>query len=391
MTHATAAFASSDLKESRSAKYLAWGHTLFWLVMWFLMLSRYSARMDIYDKAISFGAAVMLSGMAFRWLSGSWSMLSASILALLAQVLYAGQLSYGGEKFFLKYLLASQSAISWMSVYYFLAWGAYGLGNYVKAPFAWKTARVFTWLAVTFGLTGLLVRWYESYLYGSDIGHIPISNLYEVIVVFCLFTTWMYLYFESRFKRPEIGVWLLGMMSGWVVFLLWYAMTRQAHEIQPLVPALQSYWMKIHVPANFIGYGGFTLAAMVGAVTLVSRRFVSEDASATPNLLSHDILMEWMYRSIAVGFAFFTIATILGAVWAAEAWGGYWSWDPKEVWALIVWLNYAAWLHFRLTKGSQGQYAKILSLWAVLGFFITLFAFLGVNMFLSGLHSYGKL
>jgi cytochrome c-type biogenesis protein CcsB len=181
------------------------------------------------------------------------------------------------------------------------------------------------------------------------------------------------------------------MMSAWVVFLLWYAMTRQAHEIQPLVPALQSYWMKIHVPANFIGYGGFSLAAMVGAVTLVSRRFVSEDISAEPNLLSHDILMEWMYRSIAVGFAFFTIATILGAVWAAEAWGGYWSWDPKEVWALIVWLNYAAWLHFRLTKGSQGQYAKILSLWAVLGFFITLFAFLGVNMFLSGLHSYGKL
>ena len=87
-------------------------------------------------------------------------------------------------------------------------------------------------------------------------------------------------------------------------------------------------------------------------------------------------------------FAFFTIATILGAMWAAEAWGGYWSWDPKETWALIVWLNYAAWLHMRLMKGLRGT---PLAWWAVIGLFVTLFAFLGVNMFLSGLHSYGEL
>ena len=95
-----------------------------------------------------------------------------------------------------------------------------------------------------------------------------------------------------------------------------------------------------------------------------------------------------MYKSIAVGFAFFTIATILGAFWAAEAWGGYWSWDPKETWALIVWLNYAAWLHMRLMKGLRGT---VSAWWALVGLVVTTFAFLGVNMFLSGLHSYGDL
>ena len=103
-------------------------------------------------------------------------------------------------------------------------------------------------------------------------------------------------------------------------------------------------------------------------------------------LPSLEILDDVMYKSIAVGFAFFTIATVLGALWAAEAWGGYWSWDPKETWALIVWLNYAAWLHMRLMKGLRGT---VSAWWALAGLAVTTFAFLGVNMFLSGLHSYG--
>ena len=105
-------------------------------------------------------------------------------------------------------------------------------------------------------------------------------------------------------------------------------------------------------------------------------------------LPSLEVLDDVMYKAIAVGFAVFTIATVLGALWAAEAWGGYWSWDPKETWALIVWLNYAAWLHMRMMKGLRGTVA---SWWALVGLAITTFAFLGVNMFLSGLHSYGEL
>jgi cytochrome c-type biogenesis protein CcsB len=107
--------------------------------------------------------------------------------------------------------------------------------------------------------------------------------------------------------------------------------------------------------------------------------------SRLPSLV---ILDDLTYKAIAIGFIFFTIATILGAVWAAEAWGGYWSWDPKETWALIVWLNYAGWLHLRLVKGLRGP---LLAWWSIIGLLITTFAFLGVNLFLSGLHSYGEL
>ena len=96
----------------------------------------------------------------------------------------------------------------------------------------------------------------------------------------------------------------------------------------------------------------------------------------------------WSSRLISIGFSFLTIGILSGAVWANEAWGSYWNWDPKETWALIVWLNYAAWLHLRLVKGLRGP---ILAWWALIGLLVTTFAFLGVNMFLSGLHSYGEL
>jgi cytochrome c-type biogenesis protein CcsB len=197
--------------------------------------------------------------------------------------------------------------------------------------------------------------------------------------------------------------------------------------------------MKLHVPANFIGYGTFSLAAMVSFAYLIKQQaqetrwhkltplwllgivlcvepvvFRKNPIEAISNywaiyfgvaalivggilaarrriaarLPSVEVLDDVMYKSIAIGFAFFTIATILGAFWAAEAWGGYWSWDPKETWALIVWLNYAAWLHMRLMKGLRGTVA---AWWALTGLAVTSFAFLGVNMFLSGLHSYGTL
>jgi ABC-type transport system involved in cytochrome c biogenesis permease subunit len=168
-----------------------------------------------------------------------------------------------------------------------------------------------------------------------------------------------------------------------VAFILWYTFDRGAHEIQPLVPALQSWWMKIHVPANFVGYGAFSIAAMIAIAYLLASKGILSRL-----LPPAEVMDDVMYKAIAIGFTFFTIATILGAMWAAEAWGGYWSWDPKETWALIVWLNYAAWLHMRLIKGLRGP---VLAWWAIIGLFVTTFAFIGVNMFLSGLHSYGAL
>ena len=236
------------------------------------------------------------------------------------------------------------------------------------------------------GLTGLLVRWHESYLLRPQAGHIPVSNLYEVFILFLVITALMYRYYERKFSIQRLGVFIYFFMACMVGFVLWYSLSRNAQEIQPLIPALQSWWMKLHVPANFIGYGAFGIAAMLGIAQLFAIR--SAEKGKESWLPEAEVIEEVMYKAIAVGFLFFTIATILGALWAKDAWGGYWSWDPKETWAFIVWLNYAVWLHLRLVSGWRG---KIPAWWAVIGLFVTAFAFVGVNLFMGGMHSYGGL
>ena len=343
----------------------------------------YGNYMDGYEKGILFLIAGMLCGLGWFWKPVRVLLIAVAGLSLFGISMYHGQLPRAEQAFWLKYLFSSQSAIMWMSALFVLATAAYWLGLLARSEFTCKVASSMTWSAVTMGLVGLMVRWYESYLISPDVGHIPISNLYEVFILFSIITALLYLFYEMRYQNRQMGAFVLLVISAAVGFLLWYTFGRQAYEIQPLVPALQSYWMKLHVPANFIGYGAFSLAAMIGVAYLLVSKGVL--ASRLPAL---EVLDDVMYKAIAIGFAFFTIATVLGAMWAAEAWGGYWSWDPKETWALIVWLNYAAWLHIRLVKGLRGP---MLAWWAVIGLLVTVFAFLGVNMFLSGLHSYGTL
>ncbi|WP_419685976.1 c-type cytochrome biogenesis protein CcsB [Burkholderia theae] len=346
-------------------------------------LAHYNAHMDYYDKAVMIGAVPALITLGWRWKPARLMMASIAVMSLLSIQIYQGDLARADSAFFLKYFLSSQSAILWMSALFVLATMFYWIGLLARSQTGAAIGQKLTWVAVLMGFTGLMVRWYESYLIGADVGHIPVSNLYEVFVLFSLITALLYLYYEGHYGTRALGAFVLLVISAAVGFLMWYSVARDAQQIQPLVPALQSWWMKIHVPANFIGYGSFALSAMVSVAYLMKERGVLAD-----RLPTLEVLDDVMYKSIAVGFAFFTIATILGALWAAEAWGGYWSWDPKETWALIVWLNYAAWLHMRLMKGLRGAVA---AWWALTGLLVTTFAFLGVNMFLSGLHSYGKL
>ena len=346
-------------------------------------LNRYGDFMDIYEKGILLAAVPTFVWLGWYWRPVRLLMLSIGALSLWTIAQYGGNLEMAQSRFLLKYLFSSQSAILWMSMLFFLStifhWG----GLLARTDFGSAVGSKLCWAAILMGFTGMMVRWYESYLLGADIGHIPVSNLYEVFVLFCLITALFTVFYEEKYATRQVSAFIMLIISAAVGFLLWYMSSRDAQEIQPLVPALQSWWMKIHVPANFIGYGTFALAAMVGVAYLVKSKGVFVD-----RLPSLEVLDDIMYKAIAVGFAFFTIATILGALWAADAWGGYWSWDPKETWALIVWLNYAAWLHMRLMKGLRGQIA---AWWAVIVLLVTTFAFLGVNMFLSGLHSYGEL
>ncbi len=365
----------------------------WWLLMMLaagLLFSLYGQVFDVYEIGIVIFAAVSLALLGQNWPGFRLHIAAVTGLSLIAIQLYGDSLASAESNFFLVYLLSSQSAIMWMSALYVMATVAYFIGLFARSSFIEKVGSAMTWAATTMGMVGLMVRWRESYLISHDVGHVPVSNLYEVFILFSVITALLYLFYERRFRTRALGGFVLLVISAAVGFLLWYAFDRGAADIQPLVPALQSYWMKIHVPANFVGYGAFAMAAMIGTAYLLTswaRDRQSQGVMATmmPDLV---VMEDLMYKTIALGFAFFTVATVLGALWAAEAWGGYWSWDPKETWALIVWLNYAAWLHMRMMKGWHG---RPMAWWAVIGLFVTLFAFLGVNMFLGGLHSYGEL
>ncbi len=351
------------------------------------VLARFSEHLNGYEWIIFTCLTLVLGYAGIAWSELRRLLLIVATLALFSIHLYDANLSLAEERFVLQYFLASQSAVMWMSFLFVLATLSYFLALFSGAAFPAATGTWLTWSGAGMGLTGMLVRWYESYLISPEVGHIPVSNLYEVFILFCVTTAIIYLHYEKRYRTRALGGFVLLVISAAIGFLLWYTFDRGAHEIQPLVPALQSYWMKIHVPANFIGYGCFSIAAMLGLAYLAR----GDDANPRPafvRLPARDDIDDMMYKAVALGFAFFTVATILGSLWAAEAWGGYWSWDPKETWALIVWLNYAAWLHMRISRNWQGP---AMAAWAIVGLFVTLFAFLGVNMFLSGLHSYGEL
>ncbi len=354
---------------------------------------QYGSLMDGYEIGILIGTSLTVIWLGRFWKSMQGFTVLVSLVTMLALWTYHAHgnlITANEEAFFLRFLISSQSAIMWMNALFVLATFTYFLALYNKSSFTYKTARSMVWAASVFGTVGMMVRWRESYLINPEYGHIPVSTLYEVFILFVVMTAIMYLYYEQRYKTRALGGFVMLIISAAVGFILWYTFGKDAHVIQPLVPALKSYWMKIHVPANFVGYGAFSIAAMIGIAYLVTEKTLKKNPnSAFANRMpSLEVMDDVMYKTISLGFAFFTIATVLGAMWAAEAWGGYWSWDPKETWALIVWLNYAAWLHIRMSKGWRGT---PMAWWAFIGLLITTFAFLGVNMFLSGLHSYGEL
>jgi cytochrome c assembly protein len=240
-------------------------------VIWVLLLlagtvfaaRQYHQIMDSYELGILISTGIVFSFLGLSWRPIQGLIIIVSLLSLCSISFYGTNLEAAEQNFFLRFLLSSQSAIMWMSALYVMATVTY-LGNLLSgSSFTGKVATALTWSAIVMGLTGLLVRWRESYLMSPDIGHIPVSNLYEVFILFCLITGLVYLYYENKFRTRSMGAFVLLVISAAVGFLLWYTFSKGAHEIQPLVPALQSYWMKIHVPANFIGYGCFSLAAML--------------------------------------------------------------------------------------------------------------------------------
>jgi cytochrome c-type biogenesis protein CcsB len=161
----------------------------------------------------------------------------------------------------------------------------------------------------------------------------------------------------------------------------------------PLVPALHSYWLAIHVTAAIIATGAFAVGGMLSILYLLKdraeRRGTLSPTGYLARLPESSVLDRVAYRVHAFGFPVWTFAALVaGPIWAQYAWGRYWSWDPKEVWAFITWVVYAAYLHARATAGWKGRAAAVI---ALVGFATLLFNFVGINLFGSGLHSYSGL
>jgi len=236
--------------------------------------------------------------------------------------------------------------------------------------------------------TALGLRWYESYqVLGVD-GRAPLTNLYESVVFFAWSILLIYLLMDWKYKQRTIGAFVLPIA---LFSMLWAQMSLNS-AIDPLVPALQSNWLTYHVITCFLGYAGFAFAFGVSIMYLLKIGKEEKHQGDEPmgGILGMfpptKVLDDMNYKAIMIGFPLLTLGIVTGAAWAYYAWGTYWSWDPKETWSLIVWFLYAAFIHARFTRGWVGRRAAWLS---VIGFAATLFCYLGVNLVLSGLHSYG--
>ncbi len=227
------------------------------------------------------------------------------------------------------------------------------------------------------------MRWYESYQLG--IGRAPLTNLYESLVFFAWTIAVIYLILEKKFNIKTVGAFV----TPFPFIIMAYA-SLNPNDIQPLVPALKSNWLIGHVVTCFVGYAAFAVSFGVSILYLFKVRAEQMAAKSRGLILGYvpdsGALDEISYKTIAIGFPLLTIGIVTGAFWANVAWGTYWSWDPKETWSLIVWFIYAAYLHARITRGWRGTRAAVLS---IVGFSATIFCYLGVNLILSGLHSYG--
>ena len=189
---------------------------------------------------------------------------------------------------------------------------------------------------------------------------------------------------RSSWRSSVALVWrtLRSMRTALILLLLLYATTIPSTS-EPLVPALQNnLLLTTHVAVAIVAYGGFAVAFAAAALHLLA------SYTGSRRLPRLELLDEISYRAVVIGFPFLTLVIVLGAVWANVAWGRYWGWDPKEVWAFITWVVYAAYLHARATAGWRGRAAAVI---ALVGFATLLFNFVGINLFGSGLHSYSGL
>jgi cytochrome c-type biogenesis protein CcsB len=228
---------------------------------------------------------------------------------------------------------------------------------------------------------GLGFRWAETHQTGY--GYVPLSNMYESLIFFSWTIVLVYLVLELKYRQKIIGVFVTPF--AFLAIALTSIIPGVNAKIIPLIPALQSNWLTIHVVTCFVGYASFAVSFGISVLYLIQDKKGNRLEGGTKWLPSTSILDEINYKAVVIGFPMLTLGIITGAAWANYAWGSYWSWDPKETWSLITWFVYAAFLHARFTRDWRGKKAAFLS---IVGFFAVLFTYFGVNYLIAGLHSY---
>jgi cytochrome c-type biogenesis protein CcsB len=215
-----------------------------------------------------------------------------------------------------------------------------------------------------------------------EAGYTPITNLHESLSFFALCTAVFFLYLRRTYKIAALGSIVLPVI---LIMVIW-ALTLPS-PIKPLPPVLQSYWLPVHTGFAFIGDAIFLVGCLVSIIYLLAERDIKRKRlhAIFGRFPSLETLDRINYRCMSYGFPFLTIGIITGSIWAHSAWGSSWNWDPKETWSLITWIVYAIMIHNRLTMGWRGRKTAYLM---ILGFISVVVTFLGVNLFIGGLHSY---
>jgi cytochrome c-type biogenesis protein CcsB len=231
-------------------------------------------------------------------------------------------------------------------------------------------------------VAGFVIHTLAILLRYAEAGQVPITNLHEALSFFSWCIVGIYLLLQIRYRVDVLAAFISPVASAMIILASFFP-----KEIIPVAPVLKSFWLPVHVFFAFAGNGMFALAFAAGVMYLIQERHIKRKKIGAfyRRLPALRVLDELNYRCLTIGFPLLTMGIITGSVWAETAWGSYWNWDPKETWSLITWFLYAALLHGRLTVGWRGKRAAI---FAIIGFSALVFTFLGVNLLLSGQHTF---
>jgi cytochrome c-type biogenesis protein CcsB len=230
--------------------------------------------------------------------------------------------------------------------------------------------------AVIISLGGFILHTVAMVLRVIESGRLPFSNQFEFATSFAWGIVLCYLFVHYYYKFTAVGAFVMPL-----AFLVMGYASMLPKTIKPLMPALQSRWLILHVGTAVVSYGAFAVACGLAIIYLANLN-KTKGKGILPNPEACDYLS---YRVIAFGYLMLTIVILSGAIWAQQAWSRYWGWDPKETWSLITWIIYSVYLHLRYHRGWKGKPA---AWFAIIGFVCVIFTFIGVNVLLPGLHSY---